>query len=373
MIKVSYIRHENNEWVIYSKKGKVLGKYETKQQAKKRLSQIEYFKRKATLFKALNSVAGKTFLWVAFSAIIGALGVSVKEPSTPPQKGITITEHISMVDFCKEYYNISDEKLHDVITALSEYNGVDPEEDLFNKNITIIPIEEIISVPVSYDIYDFEGFSTHAYDDATGKRINKGEPLKGNATIGFGHMLTKKELETGKLSVDGKLFSWEKGISKDNLYKLYQQDVAKLTNPFDNVGSIFSYKQNLIIEDLCFLWGPQRVISYFNKERHYSDEEFREQLKSFPVGKEKGHILRRIVHFLILDDLLLPKPEGKTFSEKLNSVKLERKFSFPTKEALEIFIIANTGKSDFSLAETNKLLDIIANKSISYNELKNLL
>jgi hypothetical protein len=41
------IRHQNNKWVVLSEDGsKELGSYETKQEAMKRLQQIEYFKHK---------------------------------------------------------------------------------------------------------------------------------------------------------------------------------------------------------------------------------------------------------------------------------------------------------------------------------------
>lgn len=44
-IRISTIHKEHGDYVIRSKKGKPLGKYKTKSKAKKRLRQIEYFKR----------------------------------------------------------------------------------------------------------------------------------------------------------------------------------------------------------------------------------------------------------------------------------------------------------------------------------------
>lgn len=47
MIKTSKIKKlHNNEWAVISLKGKQLGKYKTKQEALKRLKQIEFFKQK---------------------------------------------------------------------------------------------------------------------------------------------------------------------------------------------------------------------------------------------------------------------------------------------------------------------------------------
>lgn len=44
LIKVAYIRKRDGKWIILSEKGKVLGTYDTKSDAVKRLRQIEFFK-----------------------------------------------------------------------------------------------------------------------------------------------------------------------------------------------------------------------------------------------------------------------------------------------------------------------------------------
>jgi hypothetical protein len=46
LIKISYIRKRNGKWVVLSRKGKVLGTYDTKDEAVDRLRAIEYFKNK---------------------------------------------------------------------------------------------------------------------------------------------------------------------------------------------------------------------------------------------------------------------------------------------------------------------------------------
>jgi hypothetical protein len=45
-VKISYIRKVKSKWVVFSRKGKRLGEYDTKAQAAKRLRQIEFFKHK---------------------------------------------------------------------------------------------------------------------------------------------------------------------------------------------------------------------------------------------------------------------------------------------------------------------------------------
>ena len=45
-VKISYIRKVKGKWVVFSRKGKRLGTYDTKAEAAKRLRQIEFFKHK---------------------------------------------------------------------------------------------------------------------------------------------------------------------------------------------------------------------------------------------------------------------------------------------------------------------------------------
>ena len=44
LVKVSFVRKINNKWHVLSQKGKSLGSYDTKEEAVRRLRQIEYFK-----------------------------------------------------------------------------------------------------------------------------------------------------------------------------------------------------------------------------------------------------------------------------------------------------------------------------------------
>lgn len=43
-IKLSFVRRRGNKWVVLSHKGKTLGTYNTKEEANKRLREIEFFK-----------------------------------------------------------------------------------------------------------------------------------------------------------------------------------------------------------------------------------------------------------------------------------------------------------------------------------------
>ena len=58
LTKLSFIRKmPKGYWGVYSRKGKLLGKYKTKEQAKKRLRQIEFFKHK----KASSEIEEATY------------------------------------------------------------------------------------------------------------------------------------------------------------------------------------------------------------------------------------------------------------------------------------------------------------------------
>lgn len=60
----------------------------------------------------------------------------------------------------------------------------------------------------------WEGCVLHAYRDAGGLR-----------TIGVGHLLTKHELATGVILIDGEPVEWAKGITEGQALQLLAQDV----------------------------------------------------------------------------------------------------------------------------------------------------
>lgn len=69
-IKNAYIRKlPNGKYRVYSEKGKNLGTYNTREQAKKRLRQIEFFKHK----KAATNIDMSNLDGVSYSAIIREL------------------------------------------------------------------------------------------------------------------------------------------------------------------------------------------------------------------------------------------------------------------------------------------------------------
>jgi len=64
-------------------------------------------------------------------------------------------------------------------------------------------------------IKQWEGVRSQAYQD-----------VSGNLTIGIGHLLTKDELSSGKILIDGQLVSYRDNISHDQAIQLLRQDLV---------------------------------------------------------------------------------------------------------------------------------------------------
>ena len=79
MIKIAKIKKVNNKWKVLSRKDKSLGEYDTKEEAVKRLQQVEYFKNKSSeilknLMKQAKVLDKNLFniLCLAEAALVGA-------------------------------------------------------------------------------------------------------------------------------------------------------------------------------------------------------------------------------------------------------------------------------------------------------------
>lgn len=87
-----------------------------------------------------------------------------------------------------------------------------------------------------------EGVRLMPYDDATGKQIKKGQPLKGKVTIGVGRNLT------------------DRGISKDEMAYLLSADIKIASDDaatFDYFDSLNDARQAVIVS-MCFNIGLPR-------------------------------------------------------------------------------------------------------------------
>lgn len=63
---------------------------------------------------------------------------------------------------------------------------------------------------------EWEGRRPQAYDDGAG-----------NLTIGIGHLLTKEELDSGKVQVNGEMVDWREGLNDQQINRLAAQDAKE--------------------------------------------------------------------------------------------------------------------------------------------------
>lgn len=68
-------------------------------------------------------------------------------------------------------------------------------------------------------VASLEGLRLTAYD-------MEGD-IAGVDTIGYGHLLTKRERETGRISMDGMQIPWQHGITRDQAASLLTKDLSK--------------------------------------------------------------------------------------------------------------------------------------------------
>lgn len=123
------IKKENEGYVIYSKKGKKLSKpYKTKEEAEKRLKQIEYFKNTEDSMKLSKSVLEKQLKNVLRQYLLGEgyndndledyLVIDIKEIEDDGHKGI----HVQIRNDLVGYYELPDEVASKLDKVVSQYD-----------------------------------------------------------------------------------------------------------------------------------------------------------------------------------------------------------------------------------------------------------
>jgi len=92
---------------------------------------------------------------------------------------------------------------------------------------------------------DWEGFKTRAYHDAAGK-----------LTIGVGHLLTRSELSSGKIWIQGEAVRYAAGLTDRQILDLLAQDLEGAENVV-NEGVEVELKQNQFdaLVSFCFNVG----------------------------------------------------------------------------------------------------------------------
>lgn len=98
---VKYIRHEGDQWTVYSEAGKPMGTYDSEAGAKKRLQQIEYFKHRKSIddIRNLGASLTKTETQRIIDTAISSPPVKTPTGERPPspQEDSGLTDGVSPI------------------------------------------------------------------------------------------------------------------------------------------------------------------------------------------------------------------------------------------------------------------------------------
>jgi len=110
-------------------------------------------------------------------------------------------------------------------------------------------------------IVNLEGLRYDAYDDATGQPITNTTKLVGRPTIGVGHLVTKKEYESGVIRIyEGANFEdvhWRDGLTDKQIMKLLAMDLKQAELIIENhVKVALTQSQHDSLISFIFNIGP---------------------------------------------------------------------------------------------------------------------
>ncbi len=180
-----------------------------------------------------------------------------------------------------------------------------------------IPLSEIKpSEDAIGSIVKSEGFMSKVYSDKPG--LSWPEDKKkgmGHWTIGYGHLLTKKEIETGFIELDdGSKIHYNSGITEDQASKIRSEDFIK--NKYISEDPTFLIERSIYdaIVDIAYNIGGSNAREFLSKIKNedgtISKEKFREELWNWKGIKdpshEKGILLRRTSQLLTGLGIFLP-------------------------------------------------------------------
>lgn len=110
---------------------------------------------------------------------------------------------------------------------------------------------------------DFEDTKLIAYPDEGGK-----------LTIGIGHLLTEKELQTGIIIINSEMIEWKNGLTEDQVIALCIQDMDEYEKAVNNFVKVnLNQNQYDALVFLCFNIGVNgfkgsTVVKVLNKEEY---------------------------------------------------------------------------------------------------------
>ena len=169
-----------------------------------------------------------------------------------------------------------------------------------------------------------EGFSKKIYNDNKGfvwPKDRNAPKAKGHWTIGYGHRLKEKELETGYIYLaDGSKIPWTAGITESKALKVKANDLVETSILAAGLSkdTVISRPMYEALADLSFNIGPtslyQFVASIKDDSGNLSSELFAREISGWTKvsepSKRKGILIRRISELLTARGILIPeKPE----------------------------------------------------------------
>jgi GH24 family phage-related lysozyme (muramidase) len=481
IIKHSYIKQIGpKKFRVYSEKGKNMGTYPSKEGAKKRLSQIEYFKHQnsaddnhvfsrggeggvpeffrrnldygerdealakrlkklRTAGSALNdlgfkkeakkikdgikSLLLKSFLIVSlFGAGVHAANESltsgrlmelseefameessnVEEKKSPFDLGTPTEVIISslysniplegkeqiILDLLKEYnpnlvfegsgLQLRQEPLFKYIKrAEVAYPDLKKIMDKFSERLSsgydITEVGEVGRMSISEDarkaLMSAEGFSSKIYNDNKKLKwpIDK-EKGSGHWTIGYGHLLTEIELDSGIITLkDESRIKWSPKLSEGNALKIKANDLILNSLLAAGLSEDTKISRPMFdaLTDLSFNVGPgalsRFIISIKDESGDLSPDLFAKNISGWTKvdqkNQRKGILIRRISELLTAKGVLLPEDPDHVLRD---SISTQSKMILPNKATIHDYLKSFDDNNTLTEAEAESVLNALS-------------
>jgi GH24 family phage-related lysozyme (muramidase) len=233
----------------------------------------------------------------------------------------------------------NNDKIKEIISSLGNKMQKMPKERWTQPDQIPFEYENVRFAPQDLSfISGVEGNELVAYDDKMeGSEWKPGKVPVGRWTIGQGHLLTKDELRTGQINIDGELVDWRNGITPEQSDKLHQQDLGVNVETAKKFmeGRKLTLAQKMVLHDIGFLYGTDDAKLILEQSLigdTIDKDKFREALVNFRVANDAGAAARRIADFLILNGIRLPIPPDNSLNKKYNYYNKYYAGKIPDKE-----------------------------------------
>lgn len=216
-----------------------------------------------------------------------------------------------------------------------------------------------------------EGFSSKIYNDKRSLVWPKDKELgAGHWTIGYGHKLTKGELDSGVISLrNGDDIPWTSGISKDEALRIKSNDL--ISNSLISAGiredTKISRPMFDALTDLSFNVGSgalsRFILSIKDKSGKLSPDLFAKEISGWTkvdsAEQRKGILIRRISELLTAKGVLLPeKPEHVM----RDSISTKSRMTLPDKETVYDYLRSFDDNNHLTEGEVESVLDALSKR-----------